>query len=200
MAPAARQKATERAQRADARRNIATILDAATECLARDPDVSIADIAARAGLGRITVYGHFKTRAELVDAVLTTTIERADQVLRATDTTGDPAVALERLVSSSWQIVQQFRNILFASRRELPAERIRGVHDRVLRRLTALIARGQRSGDFRNDLSKRWLTDVAFALMHAAADEVNAGRLDADEAPDHISKTLLSAYRPPPHK
>ena len=50
-----------RAQRADARRNIAAILDAATDCLARDPEMSIADIAAAAGVGRITLYGHFKT-------------------------------------------------------------------------------------------------------------------------------------------
>ena len=67
-----------RAQRADARRNVAAILDAATDCLARDPETSVADIAAAAGVGRITLYGHFKTRAELVDAVLARTIQRAD--------------------------------------------------------------------------------------------------------------------------
>jgi len=67
-----------RTQRADARRNVAAILDAATDCLARDPDTSIARIAAAAGVGRITLYGHFSTRAELVDAVLALTIEHAD--------------------------------------------------------------------------------------------------------------------------
>ena len=66
--------AAPRAQRADARRNIAAILDAATECLAHDPEMSIADIAAAAGVGRITLYGHFRTRADLVDAVLVRTV------------------------------------------------------------------------------------------------------------------------------
>lgn len=190
-------KTAERQQRADARRNVTVILDAATVCLARDPDVSVADIAAHAGLGRITVYGHFKTRTELVDAVLTRVIEQADEILGSTDTTSEPAAALERLVDSSWQIVQQFRNILAAAQRELPPERIRGVHDRVLRRVTTLISRGQQSGVFRTDLPKRWLTDVAFALMHAAADEVNAGRLNPDKAADYITKTLLASYEPP---
>jgi hypothetical protein len=78
-----------RTQRADARRNIAAILDAATDCLARDPETSIAGIAAAAGVGRITLYGHFKTRADLVDAVLARTIEHADAILGATDTGGD---------------------------------------------------------------------------------------------------------------
>src|SRR5579875_2819444 len=77
-------------QRADARRNVAAILDAATECLARDPEVSIADIAAAAGVGRITLYGHFKTRAELIDAVVVRTIEHADAILLGTETGGDP--------------------------------------------------------------------------------------------------------------
>ena len=89
--------AAPRAQRADARRNVAAILDAATECLARDPDTSIAGIAAAAGVGRITLYGHFKTRADLVDAVLVRTVRQCDAILDATDTPGDPADALARL-------------------------------------------------------------------------------------------------------
>ena len=186
-----------RAQRADARRNIAAILDAATDCLARDPETSVADIAAAAGVGRITLYGHFKTRAELVDAVLTRTVQRAGVILDATDTGGDPRDALARLVASSWQIVHQFRNILLAAQRELPAERIRGVHDPILRRVQSLIGRGQRAGAFRSDLPKQWLITTAFSLMHAAAEDAAAGRVNADETGRLITATLLAAYTPP---
>jgi TetR/AcrR family transcriptional regulator, mexCD-oprJ operon repressor len=190
-------KTAPRAQRADARRNVAAILDAATDCLARDPEMSLADIAAAAGVGRITLYGHFKTRAELVDAVLTRTIEHADAVLGATDTTGDPSDAVTRLVASSWQIVHQFRNILLAAQRELPAERIRGVHDPILRRVQSLIERGQRAGTFRTDLPKQWLITTAFSLMHAAAEDAAAGRIKADDAAGLITATLLAAFAPP---
>ena len=138
--------AAPRAQRADARRNIAAILDAATDCLARDPDMSIAGIAAAAGVGRITLYGHFKTRADLVTPSWSGPCSRADAILDATDTSGDPADALARLVASSWQLVHQFRNILLAAQRELPAERIRGVHDRILRRVQSLIEQGSAPG------------------------------------------------------
>jgi AcrR family transcriptional regulator len=186
-----------RAQRADARRNIAAILDAATDCLARDPEMSIADIAAAAGVGRITLYGHFKTRAELVDAVLVRTIAQADAILDATDTGGDPAGALARLVAASWQIVHQFRNILLAAQRELPAERIRGLHDPILRRVQSLIGRGRRAGTFRSDLPEQWLITTAFSLMHAAAEDAAAGRLTADDAAPLITATLLAAFTPP---
>jgi TetR/AcrR family transcriptional repressor of mexCD-oprJ operon len=186
-----------RAQRADARRNIAAILDAATDGLARDPETSVADIAAAAGVGRITVYGHFKTRADLVDAVLARTVQRADLILDATDTGGDPRDALARLVASSWLIVHQFRNILLAAQRELPAERIRGVHDPILRRVQSLIGRGQHAGDFRTDLPGEWLVTTAFSLMHAAAEDAAAGRVSAADAAPLITATLIAAYTPP---
>jgi TetR/AcrR family transcriptional regulator, mexCD-oprJ operon repressor len=186
-----------RAQRADARRNIAAILDAATDCLAHDPETSVAGIAAAAGVGRITLYGHFKNRAELVDAVLARIIQRADVILDATDTGGDPRDALARLVAASWRIVHQFRNILLAAQRELPAERIRGVHDPILRRVQSLIGRGQRAGAFRSDLPGQWLITTAFSLMHAAAEDAAVGRLNADDAARLITATLLGAYTPP---
>jgi AcrR family transcriptional regulator len=188
---------SRRAQRADARRNIAAILDAATDCLARDPEMSIADIATAAGVGRITLYGHFKTRAELVDAVLARAIAHADQVLGATDTGGDPAEALARLVAASWQIVHQFRNILLAAGRELPAERIRGVHDPILRRVRSLITRGQRAGTFRTDLPGQWLTTTVFSLMHAAAEDAAAGRIKPGDGAGLITATLQAAFAPP---
>ncbi len=197
MPPSETRSTARRAQRADARRNVAAILDAATDCLARDPEMSIADIAAAAGVGRITLYGHFKTRAELVDAVLVRIIEHADTILNATDIGGDPADALTRLVAASWQIVRQFSNILLAAQRELPAERIRGVHDPILRRVQALIGRGQRAGTFRTDLPEHWLTTTTFSLMHAAAEDAATGRIKADDAARLITSTLLAAFAPP---
>ncbi len=112
-------------RRADARRNIASIIDAAISCLAHDPDASVGDIARAAGVGRVTLYGHFNGRAELIDAVLTRTLAEADATLDAVDTTGDPREALTRLVGASWRIVHQFRSVLHAAQRELPPERIR---------------------------------------------------------------------------
>jgi TetR/AcrR family transcriptional repressor of mexCD-oprJ operon len=188
--------AAPRAQRSDARRNTAAILDAATDCLARDPDMSIAGIAAAAGVGRITLYGHFRTRADLIDAVVVRTVRQAGAILDATDTSGDPAAALARLVASSWQLAHQFRNILLAARRELPAERIRGVHDRILHRVQSLIEQGQRTGTFRHDLPRQWLITTTYSLMHAAAEDTAAGRLDAGDAAGLITATLLAVFSP----
>jgi AcrR family transcriptional regulator len=186
-----------RQQRADARRNIASILDAAVRCLAVDPDASIGDIAQAAGVGRVTLYGHFKTRADLIDAVLDRTVAQADAALETLDTSGDPRQALTRLVEASWQIVYQFRAVHRAAQRELPPERIRGSHDRIMRRVQSIIERGQRAGTFRDDLPKKWLVTTAIGLMHTAAEESTAGRLDAKDATRIIASTTLAALTPP---
>jgi TetR/AcrR family transcriptional repressor of mexCD-oprJ operon len=189
--------ATAREKRADARRNITAILDAALACLAQDPDASIAEIAKRAGVGRITLYGHFSTRSELIDAVFTRTIEESDHALDAVDLSGDARQALTRLIESSWQIIHRYRMLLHAAQRSLPPERLRATHDKPMRRLHNLIRRGQDEGAFRTDLSAGWLVATFYNIVHGAADEITAGRLADTDAARSITATLLAAYTPP---
>ncbi|WP_306305788.1 helix-turn-helix domain-containing protein, partial [Microbacterium sp. B19] len=62
-----------RAARADARQNLAALLDAARTVFARaGVDAPAREIAAEAGVGVGTLYRHFPNRAALVAAVFTT--------------------------------------------------------------------------------------------------------------------------------
>ncbi|MFD9433787.1 TetR/AcrR family transcriptional regulator [Streptomyces sp. NPDC060002] len=59
-----------RPQRADARRNKETLLDAAAAIfVTAGVEAPVRDIAARAGVGTATIYRHFPTRADLIIAV-----------------------------------------------------------------------------------------------------------------------------------
>lgn len=187
----------DRPLRADARRNIEAILQAAVTCLSRDPEASVADIAQAAGVGRVTLYGHFRSRADLIDAVLDRTVRHADATLDTVDTTGDPAQALIRLVAASWRVVHQYSAVRQAAQRELPGDRLRGSHDRIMRRIQNIIDRGRRSGAFRTDLPRSWLVSVATGLMHTAAEECAAGRLQPDAAAAVVTATLLAALTAP---
>jgi AcrR family transcriptional regulator len=60
---------TRRRRRSDAALNRTRIVEAAHRLLADDPDATMAQIAAAAGVGRGTAYRHFPSREELVDAV-----------------------------------------------------------------------------------------------------------------------------------
>ena len=84
-------------RRADAERNIVSIINAALEALASDPDASMAQIARRAGVVRATIYMHFPTREALLDAVMeNATTQVADATRAAEPERGEPAEALER--------------------------------------------------------------------------------------------------------
>ena len=62
--------------------------------------------------------------------------------------------------------------------------------------MQSLIERGQRAGTFRRDLPGPWLITTAYSLMHAAAEDAAAGRLDPGDAARLITATLLAAFTP----
>jgi AcrR family transcriptional regulator len=77
------------ALRADARRNLARVLEVAGECFAeRGLDVSVDEIARRAGVGHGTVFRHFPTKDALVAAVIR--VQLADAVETARDALEQP--------------------------------------------------------------------------------------------------------------
>lgn len=195
---AGEQKPTRRGktanQRADAQRNRAKILAATPDSLSKDPDASVADIAAEAGVGRMTLYGHFRTRAELIDATLADSLERAEAVLADVPLDGDPGEAFEALITSSWMLLERIRVVLVVAQRELQPARIREMHQKAEARMRGLVERGQREGVFRTDLPVDWLLSVTHLSMNAAAEEVTAGRLASDDGARVIVATLRSAF------
>lgn len=186
------------ARRADAERNIAAILQAGTRLLSADPTASVADIAKAAGVGRVTLYGHFPSREALVDAVLDHAVGVAEAVLAddSIDTAPAPE-AMAKLLRSSWEILDRHRRLFLAADRTLATERIRKHHDRPLRRVERLIARGQSAGDFRTDLPLTWLVTTFFSIIHSAAQERETGRLAAEEVEPVLIKTMLTLLSKP---
>jgi TetR/AcrR family transcriptional regulator, mexCD-oprJ operon repressor len=196
--PDAGQNAGQNAgKRADAQRNIAAIVDAATDCLTRDPTASTSQIAKAAGVGRVTLYGHFPSRAELVDAVFVHAIETGEAILGQVDLTGDARAALSRLIESSWQLVDRYSSLLTAAQDVLPPNRVRELHADPMARVDRLLERGRKEKVFRTDLPTAWLVSVMHNVMHGAAADIQAGRITTAEAAPYITKTLLAAFTPP---
>lgn len=183
---------TTRATRSDALRNRDAIIDAAIDCLSADAGASMADIAKAAGVGRVTVYGHFSSRELLLESVLIRTIDRSEAELAGIDLDGDPIAALERLVRRSWRIVDTFHRLLGAAEESLSNERILAHHAEPMARVQALIERGQRDGVMRRDLSAEWLSACFTSVLHAAAGELRGGRLTEAEADRVVVATVSS--------
>jgi AcrR family transcriptional regulator len=181
-----------RSPRADAVRNRDAILDAALTCLAANPQANMTDIAAAAGVGRVTVYGHFSSRDDLIEALLIRTIDRAEAEFAALDLSGDPVEALELLLGRSWRIVDTFHGLLGAVEEVLSNDRILAHHEQPHARVAELVRRGQASGAFRRDLDASWLTSCVTAILHTAAADLRRGRLSEDTADRVVTATVMS--------
>lgn len=184
----------DRPRRADAVANGRRIVEAAVTCLSRDPGASVSRIAQEAGVGRVTLYGHFPSREALVEAAMVQILADGEVVLSGIDLDGDPIAALSALIESSWQLVADGQAVLEAAEESLPPGRVQELHARPADRLAGLIRRGQVEGVLRDDLPTEWMVSSAHHLIHGAAADVRAGRIDETDAPRLITSTVVAAF------
>jgi AcrR family transcriptional regulator len=184
-----------RRRRADAERSITAILDAAVEVLSERPEASMEDIARAAGVARQTVYAHYPSREALLEAVQERALADAVAAIDAADPeAGPPAEALDRLVSAGWETLGRHARLVDAFLALRSADDLHALHRPIFERDEKLIERGQRAGVFDRQLSATWLSAAAMGLFHAAAQEVGAGRMPADEAATALKRTLRRVY------
>jgi len=186
------------ARRADARQNAEKIVRAAIVRLGRNSEASMNDIAQEAGVGRVTLYGHFPSRDALVEAALVRLLAEGDEVLEAVDLTGDPRDGLRALMESGWLLIAQAASVLEAAQAVLPPGRVQELHAKPEQRVHDLIRRGQSEGVFRADIAADLLASVLHHLLHGAASDVATGRLDPADAPRFVAEMALAVCVVPP--
>jgi len=181
-------------RRADAERSIAAITNAALEALAENPDVSMAEIARRAGVVRATIYMHFPTRESLLDAVMEQATSQVAEAIRSAEPgRGDPAEALERVLLATWRQLSEFHNILQINMNRLSAKELRRRHLPMTTQIVPLLERGQAEGVFRSDVSAEWLIAVVRAIVHVASTELQGGRLSEADVEHTMITTSFAA-------
>ena len=153
-------------QRSDAQRNRARILAAARDALAAPgADVSMVEIARRAGVGSATLYRNFSSRRELLEALY---LDEIDGICAAAATVaGDtPHARLEAWLSRFYEY--------FTSKRPVAIELLKhasagdplftGGYARVLAAGQPLMQRAQRDGTVRTDLTLEQVFDMIVAI------------------------------------
>ena len=175
--------------RSDAQRNREAILRAAAEVLAEDPAASMDDVAARAGVGRATMYRHVTGRADLLHQLASWALASATRAVDEARIDDGPAdAALRRVLDGLAVESVGFRAlVVLGVPRDPESEPGR---DAVLAPVVALIARGRDSGTFRGDLDPAWATTALVTLLQAA---VAQGRSDPARLVWH---TLVEGWRP----
>jgi TetR/AcrR family transcriptional repressor of mexCD-oprJ operon len=182
-------------RRATAERNIEAIVDAAERLLERGAAATIVAVAGEAGVSRVTVYAHFATREQLLEALVERAVQRTNAALDDVEPErGPPLEALARVVEVGWRDLDRNDAIAQAAAEQLTPEALRRTHEVAHRRIRKLVDRGRREHVFRSDVPADWLVTVFHALLHAAGDDVRAGRLPADAALEALGVTLRDVF------
>jgi AcrR family transcriptional regulator len=170
--------------RADARRNRDRVLEAARAAFgAEGSDVSLDEIARRAGVGAGTVYRHFATKEALFEAVVFDRMEELVEEGRALLDDPDPGRAFSCFIERLGREGARKRDLVEALAYD-------GIHLQlgeapILRALTDVLAellrRAQLAGTVRSDINVddvvAHLTGAAYAICHSGADEERTRRL-----------------------
>jgi AcrR family transcriptional regulator len=176
-----------RAQRADAKRNVERLLEAARDAIARDgPDASLDDIARDAGVGSGTLYRHFPTRVALLEAVYRGEVERlcaeGDRLL---DSDIEPGEALSEWLRAYVTVGAMKRGLMGPLTTALGQDStlFATCKSMVMSTGGRLVERAQEAGAIRDDIE---LTDI-LTLVSAIA---HAGELTRDQS--GLSERLLA--------
>lgn len=164
--------------RTDAQRNRSALLEAAGEVFAEHGlDVSLNEIARRAGVGNATLYRHFPTREALVIELFERQMERYLATAEQAAADDDPLLAFRRCITTTCELQAGNRALadLLVSMQPVSAQ-VDGMRARHYAAITTVIERAVGVGVVRADLRA---ADVAVLLV------ANAGliRRTADDAP-----------------
>jgi AcrR family transcriptional regulator len=158
-----------RKPRADAQRNREHILEAAKHAFTRSgANASLDDIAKHAGVGPGTLYRHFPTREELLEAVYRTELEKLAAAERKLGEAMPPVEALRAWLLlfvdaiATKKIIAPALNTLVGGRSKLIEDSYAQIHEAV----RTLVKRAIKSGDIRRDLDP---IDLLRALVGVAS-------------------------------
>lgn len=171
-----------RPQRADARRNRARLLDAATTEFAESGTAaSLEDVARQAGLGIGTLYRHFPTRDDLIEAVIHDSVDdlvaSAATLLAGED---DPLVALRTWLRGVVAHAARYRGLATSMAAAASGEgRLADACHKQEAAASALVERARRAGVLRPDVRVDEVLDLVTAVAWVTEEgrPHDAGRL-----------------------
>jgi len=169
------------------------IIEQAAGVLAEGRGRTMQEIADISGIGRTTLYRHFRTRDDLIQAIKRQAMEDACAAVFASRLDeGNAEDALRRVIAGLISVGDRYR--ILAEER-LSKEEMHGDKDDLAVELFALVERGQREGTFTSAMSSRWILTAMGHLVMAAIGQVQAGELARNHAATAVADTLLQGIK-----
>jgi AcrR family transcriptional regulator len=188
-----RSQSAERKPRTDAQRNRERILEVAKDAFTRSgAKTSLDDIAKRAGVGAGTLYRHFPTREELLEAVYRTEVKKLAAAERKFAEGMPPIEALRAWMLlfvdyiATKQIIAPALNTLVGGPSKVFEASYAQIHDAI----RALVKRAIKSGDLRRDLDAVDLLRALIGIANVATSP------DWQQSARRLVDILITGSRP----
>ena len=158
--------------RSDAQRNLGRVLEAAAEAFAEHgPDVSVDEIARRAGVGHATVFRRFPTKEALLLAVLSERLEEIAELAREALAADDPGAAFTDFIWTVTEIHARDRGLYECIDRCVKQQEAQEVETLTRQ----IVVRAQEAGALRDDVDPAGvLTLMGAAIRSAPAEQLHA--------------------------
>jgi len=188
-----RLQSSERKPRRDAQRNRERILDVAKQAFSRSGvNTSLDDIAKEAGVGPGTLYRHFPTREELLEAVYRTQVEKLAAAERKFAESLPPVEALRAWMLlfvdhiAAKQIIAPALNALVGD----PKKVFEASYTQIWDAIRALVKRAIKSGEIRKDLDPIDLLRALIGVANVATSP------DWQQSAKRLVDILIAGSRP----
>jgi AcrR family transcriptional regulator len=188
-----RSKSAGRKPRVDAQRNRERILEAAKQAFTQSgASASLDDIAKEAGVGPGTLYRHFPTREELLQAVYRSEMEKLAAAERKFAQTMPPIEALRAWLLlfvdaiETKHLIAPVLNTLIGD----PKKVFAASHAQTHEALRALVKRAIKSGDIRKDLDPMDLLRALVGVANVASSP------DWQQSARRLVDILITGSRP----
>lgn len=168
------------------------IVEAAITRLLANPEASVSEIALAAGVGRATLYRHFETRQDLINALTLLCLDETDQALQPIVAAG--LTGLDAIVASIQVIMPmaaRFRFLMSLADSDTLDRTVKLAYQRQLDELTTYVEQGKADGAITAALPTAWVVASYDAQLNAAWSLVQFGQLTEAEA----TSAFISSFR-----
>jgi AcrR family transcriptional regulator len=168
------------------------LIEQAAAVLAEGRGRTMQEIADLSGVGRTTLYRHFRTREDLLQAIRAQALADVRATIAESRLDEDDAeTALRRVIEGLLRVGHRYRVLVNEGHKEEDREAFADL----TAALISVVERGQREGLFTPTLTPRWVVAALGSLIAAAIRQVKDGELARNYAADAVAETLLRGVR-----
>ena len=172
------------------------VLQAAATVLAANPGASLAQIAEAAGVGRATLYRHFSSREDLIQALAMESLREIEESTADIESRATSARhALELVFAAVAPLGERYQFLTREAGLFNDPELARET-ERQMAEMKELIEAAKDEGSIAADVPTPWVLAAFDALIYAAWTAVDEGSVARNDAGGLAFRTLLEGLSP----